>query len=636
MSIIPGEAMNMTIYSSLAADENLSNDTLRQFSIVYPGVQRNVLLEEWTSSTCPPCAANNPTVDAFISSKFDSLVAIKYHMNWPAPGNDPMYLYNPTQANDRRFYYGISSVPNIIMDGKVDPIYPYTTAGSLPNAFNQCMAKGTPISISVTDSRLQGDTIQADISVTILAPLPFGNYYLRVHAVERKITYTTPPGTNGESIFYDVFRKAYPTSLGTSIPTTIGTHNFTFKYKIDKTVWVDSLIYTAAFIQNDLNREIMNCGKGRHNQAAFVNLVSLNPSFEAKSREFANDIIEGKYESSGSLKESLSSTFQFEVFENEFPPSGWKLVNPNGDITFAQVDGVNGTSFGGTKSVKMDFYSYSQTGRTDTLYTRIFSGLTGLDSLKFDYAYAQYDASYSDRLIVKVSLDGGLTFPNTIFDKAGSVLATAEMTTSPFVPNNSQWGKFSYSLNFIPVELTSFTSEIVNNNVSLKWTTATELNNRGFEVQRSFNGNDFSTITFIPGYGNSTQINHYSFTDNLNLNKSETIYYRLKQIDLDGTFKFSQVVSVEFEILPEYSLNQNYPNPFNPITLIKFSIPKEEHVILKVYDLMGREVVQLVNERKWSGNYEIKLDASELSSGMYIYKLTAGNYQSLRKMVLIK
>ena len=102
-------------------------------------------------------------------------------MNWPAPGNDPMYLYNPTQANDRRNYYGVNSVPHVIMDGVVNPSYPYSDATSLPGAFYPRKNVGTPIAMSVIDTRIaNGDSVRADITVQVLSPLNPGNYYLRV------------------------------------------------------------------------------------------------------------------------------------------------------------------------------------------------------------------------------------------------------------------------------------------------------------------------------------------------------------------------------------------------------------------------------------------------------------------------
>ncbi len=223
--------MNYRIYSSLAADQNRANDTLTQYSMFLPGVQRNILMEEWTSSTCGPCASNNPSIDAFVLAHFDMIVPVKYHVGWPSPGTDPMYLFNPTQSYDRRYYYGVNAVPHVIIDGVVNPSYPYSTPTSLPNAWNERVNVGAPLTVAVTDTRV-GDSIRANVVVNVVSQLRAGTYKLRVQGIEHHIAYPSPPGTNGESHFHDVFRGAYPNSTGSSIQLIPGVNNFTFTYKI--------------------------------------------------------------------------------------------------------------------------------------------------------------------------------------------------------------------------------------------------------------------------------------------------------------------------------------------------------------------------------------------------------------------
>jgi hypothetical protein len=193
----------------------------------------------------------------------------------------------------------------------------------------------------------------------------------------------------------------------------------------------------------------------------------------------------------------------------------------------------------------------------------------------------------------------------------------------------------------IPVELTSFTANTISNKVELKWITATELNNRGFEIQRKLNASEFESIGFINGNGTTTEESNYSFTD---YNLSEGLYsYRLKQIDFDGTFEFSNEINIEINSPENFSLAQNYPNPFNPSTTIKYSIPnvistggKNLNVILKVFDVLGVEIATLVNEEKSAGNYEVNFNATSLSSGVYLYKIQAGSFVQTKKMLLIR
>jgi N-acetylneuraminic acid mutarotase len=191
----------------------------------------------------------------------------------------------------------------------------------------------------------------------------------------------------------------------------------------------------------------------------------------------------------------------------------------------------------------------------------------------------------------------------------------------------------------LPVELVSFTGNNIGGNVLLEWKTATELNNNGFEVQRKFAESGFSTIGFVKGEGTTTKQKEYSYTDKI-LTYGK-YFYRLKQIDYDGRYEYSNVIEVDVRSLDKFALEQNYPNPFNPTTTIKYEIPDQARndnslVTLKIYDALGCEVATLVNEEKPAGTYEVTWDASGHSSGVYYYQLSAGNYVETKKMVLLR
>jgi hypothetical protein len=188
----------------------------------------------------------------------------------------------------------------------------------------------------------------------------------------------------------------------------------------------------------------------------------------------------------------------------------------------------------------------------------------------------------------------------------------------------------------LPVELTSFTAKAFVGKVQLDWTTATEINNSGFEIERSFDGNTFSAVGFVRGNGTTTEPRSYSFTDDIQVNGIQTIYYRLKQVDFNGSVNYSEVVSVVPEIPIEYALGQNYPNPFNPSTKIKYSVPQNGLVSIVVYDLTGQKIATLLNEVKEPGNYDIDFNAAGLSSGVYFYRMTAGNFTQVHKMSILK
>ena len=185
----------------------------------------------------------------------------------------------------------------------------------------------------------------------------------------------------------------------------------------------------------------------------------------------------------------------------------------------------------------------------------------------------------------------------------------------------SDIGAYEYG-GTVPVELISFNAKIDEEAIVLNWTTATEVNNYGFEIEKN-NGSEWEVIAFVQGHGNSNSPKEYSYIDN---SASGSVSYRLKQIDTDGAFEYSNVVTVSMELTKEYKLIQNYPNPFNPSTSIAFTIPTNGFVTLKVYNTIGEEVAELINENIDAGNHNVVFDASNLPTGAYFYRITAENF----------
>ena len=213
-------------------------------------------------------------------------------------------------------------------------------------------------------------------------------------------------------------------------------------------------------------------------------------------------------------------------------------------------------------------------------------------------------------------------------------------STTLLSPMNDHISVFEFDNHFIvvPVEMTSFTATGFKKSVELKWNTSTETNNSGFEIQRSNDSKieklqNWEVIGFINGNGTTTEPQSYSFVDkNLEAGKYQ---YRLKQVDFDGRFEYSNIVEVE--IAPrKISLEQNYPNPFNPSTTISWQSPVGSWQTLKVYDILGNEVTTLIDEYRNAGSYEVEFDASKHSSGVYFYQLRAGDFIETKKMILLK
>ena len=223
-------------------------------------------------------------------------------------------------------------------------------------------------------------------------------------------------------------------------------------------------------------------------------------------------------------------------------------------------------------------------------------------------------------------------------DIRGSLYARKLNKTSGAV-GTIDMGAYEYKVNTdpLPVELNSFTASAAKKGVTLNWKTATEVNNYGFEVERrevSDRHLAWTKIGFVEGNGTTNAPKSYSFTDKSANGKTS---YRLKQIDRDGKFVYSQTTEVTAVIVPkEFALEQNYPNPFNPTTAIGYQLSANGHTTLKIYDAIGREVSTLVNEVKEAGTYSVQFDGAKLSSGIYFAKLSSDGKTQMKKLLLMK
>ena len=270
--------MNKIIISVFIVILTFSNTSNSQFV-------RKVLFEELTNASCGPCAANNPFLKAYTDAKGDSIISVIYHASFP--GVDPMYSHNPSQNSERySSYYGMNATPWLNVDGIVNDVWPFTLT-NFNNAFYPRLAIPAPLTITVVDERIAGDSIRATVNVNLPSNLPSGNYKLRVMAIERWIIYSTPPGTNGETHFEHVFRRAYPNTAGTTFAGTPGNFQYVFTYKRDP-VWKDTSMFTVAFIQNDANREVLNIGKGSYNPLGINTLNQEIPNSFSLKQNYPN------------------------------------------------------------------------------------------------------------------------------------------------------------------------------------------------------------------------------------------------------------------------------------------------------------------------------------------------------------
>jgi uncharacterized lipoprotein YddW (UPF0748 family) len=249
------------------------------------------------------------------------------------------------------------------------------------------------------------------------------------------------------------------------------------------------------------------------------------------------------------------------------------------------------------------------------------------NNCKISMGYQTFDNVTADQVKYQVqyALEGGAF---------GAVNFRYETTT------DSQWVyiKDFYKKLYeatVPVELTSFSANVNSGNVNLVWSTATEKNNMGFEIQRKKTGSEYQRVGFINGKGTTTEAQYYSYCDK---NLSAGNYcYRLKQVDYDGTCSYSQESEAELSIIGKFNIEQNYPNPFNPVTAIQYTIPDEVRVTLKIYNTLGETVATLINnELIEAGTHNLSFNASGLPSGVYMYSIQAGDYRQNKKMLLMK
>jgi hypothetical protein len=314
------------------------------------------------------------------------------------------------------------------------------------------------------------------------------------------------------------------------------------------------------------------------------------------------------------------------------------LKNPINQNSELKLYVINSTTFG------------VETGGAAPIPAGSYDGVGVVNGTIYDST--DVDGGYTAEAYIDLSALGYGTLPSTL--QVSVVIFDPDNFSAgapPWGPNGnfykqwwgSEWGSDFKTLvfgNVVPVELTSFTGAFVGNDVQLKWATATELNNRGFEIQRSINGSAFATIAFVEGFGTTTEQKQYTFTDR-NVTALVNHAYRLKQIDFDGTFDYSQVVNLGYTLPVEFALEQNYPNPFNPTTNIIYSVPVKSNVTLDVYNLIGQKVITLFEGDVEAGKHSAIFNASSMSSGIYFFKLTAvgengSHFSSSKKMTLLK
>jgi len=269
-----------------------------------------------------------------------------------------------------------------------------------------------------------------------------------------------------------------------------------------------------------------------------------------------------------------------------------------------------------------------------------------VDNNVIEFRVALHDLGITSSTTLNLAVatfNNNVGFNNVVDATTGSFI---DVITAGYSGSNNAWFRagssntdlnsnvsWNQSLSPLPVELTSFNASAFGKDVKISWATATEVNSYQFVVERSDN-EVWNVVGTVNASGNSNSPKQYSFTDN-NLQQGK-YQYRLKMIDNDGSYEYSQTVEVDIDVPKEFALMQNYPNPFNPVTNINYTIPVDSKVMLVIYSISGEKVAELINETQSAGSYSIPFNASNLASGTYVYRLIANDFVQTKKMLLIK
>lgn len=592
---------------------------------------RMVIIERFTSWTCYPCAQNNPTMEAFINSiDQDKLVGIAYHMNWPAPGNDGFWQYNVTDNGARRTFYSINSIPEARMDGSV-PLLPNYTTGGLQSAFDSRTNMLSPITIVLTDSTF-GDSIKVRARIYCEVLLSNPNALVHIAMQERHKHYTSAPGTNTETDFYDVMRRMTNNGVGQSIALYPGQTIYVERTFYKDPIWEPAQVMPIVFVQQ--GQEILNAGKKTGN-FNLIPISSYKSVLQGQSQSATYDmtipVVAAGYNSNitltaevdpptagvtvsfpgGNTISTFPSNFTVQVSSTAGVPSGeYRIIvtgtNTNNKVHKTSISYLVGKNFINVSANKSNL-QFKVDGQS----------FTGLKLFGWDLASnhtlsaVSPQTSGSTRYVFLNWSNGG---------DSSQVISTNTNTSSYTVNYKTQFKVISSLSPQVPATISGgnlFYDSSSSVSITVAPTTVT-YNNQTYYFQRwtgvgngSYNGSDPTAVI--------------SALNNV-----------IVQTAVFDTIPVIGIQNLNTGVPKTFGLDQNYPNPFNPVTKIKFALPKQTQAVIRVYDLIGNEVAVIHNGILNAGYYEADFNASSYASGVYFYKLETPDYSNVKRMILVK
>lgn len=542
--------------------------------ITFAQVQRMLLAEGFTSSTCGPCASQNPAFDALLHANTDKITSIKYHMNWPAPGNDPMYHHNPTDNNSRKTYYSINSVPHVYMNGDYFHGVPQQVSQSMINNY---AANPAPFTITM-QHRLSDDQDSVYVTMLIKAESAVsGSLVAHIAVIEEEIHFTTAPGTNGEKDFYNVMKALLPSKNGTSLPDFEAND-----YVIIETAWELANVY-------DIN-EISAVG--------FVQDVASKHIHQAANSSL--DPIVPVYSNDATVK-SIDNTI---------------AVNCSG--TMHPIATISNFGSDALTSATVEFMVNGE-----VIHTVEWAGnLSFLQRAEVDPGMLSFPIAEQNTLTVHISATNG--------------------NDDDYPQNNSAVFSFEESPNVNGTNVTLF---ILLNNAPEE--TTWELLNSAGEVVQS-GGPYANGGTTINQPLNVSELGCYEFVmydaggNGLCCGDGTGYYGILSDGDAIITgqpFTYEERNQFAYGYVGLAETNSNelmeiYPNPASDGATLRITIEKPSNTSMMVTDLTGRTIIHKNYGELQPGTFDFDQWVSELSKGMYMITVVAGDQTASKKFII--
>ncbi len=662
------------------------------FMLLPAQTRRIVLLEEATNASCLPCAINNPKLQAFVSSNFGGVISVRYHAWWP--GSDPMYSLNPVDNQNRIQYYGINGVPNYVIDGELkgvpgDPM-------AMVNQMNARLAIPAPVKINV-EANIQTDSIHTQVTIIGLTPVTQTNLHLRVAIIERMVHYASPPGSNGETNFGDVMRKMVPDGNGTAISAINPGDTLSYSFAVEvNSAWNWQDLAVVAWLQSDATKEVIQAGinlptyiiettdtlaiVAEPNQTYQRNLFIANDNADTlhiriklqsvyKPANWAIQLMNnGNAVDSMDINIAPGDTFHFQLSLQTDSNADYAKVNifaqnlddphrygftrnffaiiPAGQVLFVDDDG-------GSQWETEYIAAFDSAGVTYTYITEpdLLTISSALDPGQFAAIFWNVSWGFpafvpEDITLLENYLNGG----GNLF------LAGQDIGWDIFDSQGSS--HFTAAQNFYHTYLDANYLNDASGIMQMNGVPGDPITD-GMNFPIAYVYDPYPEV--IGSYsGNAIPILQYTNSSKYGALRNETATYKtvymgigLEQIGdpaqgrllvqrvLEWFGVITDIQNGTARPVTDFRLEQNYPNPFNPTTQIRFSIPASQHVTLSVFDVLGRKIATLMDQEMTAGWHTVQWDGRDqtgrpVSSGIYIYRLTAGEHQINRKMMLIR